>query len=73
LSIFKLKKFFFKGIPLGLIGAIPLLLQSKGITYAQQAVFSFAYWPFRFSFFNLKFGTCGLPQTFFCGHIHKGS
>uniref|UniRef100_A0A1I8BIG5 Acetyl-coenzyme A transporter 1 n=1 Tax=Meloidogyne hapla TaxID=6305 RepID=A0A1I8BIG5_MELHA len=35
-----------EGIPLGLIAAIPLLLQSKGITYAQQAVFSFAYWPF---------------------------
>ncbi|CAK5075357.1 unnamed protein product [Meloidogyne enterolobii] len=38
--------YLLQGIPLGLIGAIPLLLQSKGITYAQQAVFSFAYWPF---------------------------
>lgn len=38
--------YLLQGIPLGLIAAIPLLLQSKGITYAQQAVFSFAYWPF---------------------------
>lgn len=40
----------FQGVPLGLIAAIPLILQSKEITYAQQAVFSFAYWPFRFIF-----------------------
>ncbi|KAK6051329.1 hypothetical protein COOONC_11165 [Cooperia oncophora] len=34
------------GVPLGLIAAIPLLLQSKHVSYGQQAVFSFAYWPF---------------------------
>ena len=36
-----------QGIPLGLIASVPLLLQARKITYAQQAVFSFAYWPFR--------------------------
>jgi hypothetical protein len=39
---------FLQGVPLGLIAAVPLILQSKEITYAQQAVFSFAYWPFRY-------------------------
>ncbi|KAI6183623.1 hypothetical protein M3Y97_00508300 [Aphelenchoides bicaudatus] len=38
--------YLLQGIPLGLISAIPLILQSKEITYAQQAVFSFAHWPF---------------------------
>uniref|UniRef100_A0A914GXU7 Uncharacterized protein n=1 Tax=Globodera rostochiensis TaxID=31243 RepID=A0A914GXU7_GLORO len=35
-----------QGVPLGLIAAIPLILQAKEITYAKQAVFSFAYWLF---------------------------
>lgn len=34
------------GIPLGLISAIPMLLQNRGASYSQQAEFSFAYWPF---------------------------
>ncbi|CAD5212992.1 unnamed protein product [Bursaphelenchus okinawaensis] len=38
--------YLLQGIPLGLIAAVPLLLQSKGITYSQQAVFSFSHWPF---------------------------
>lgn len=35
-----------QGIPLGLAGAIPMLLQNRGISYTQQAEFSFVYWPF---------------------------
>ncbi|KAJ2949050.1 hypothetical protein O0L34_g5991 [Tuta absoluta] len=35
-----------QGIPLGLAGAIPMLLQNRGITYTQQAEFSFVNWPF---------------------------
>ncbi|XP_045448041.1 acetyl-coenzyme A transporter 1 [Melitaea cinxia] len=35
-----------QGIPLGLAGAVPMLLQNKGITYTQQAEFSFVNWPF---------------------------
>uniref|UniRef100_A0AC35G185 Acetyl-coenzyme A transporter 1 n=1 Tax=Panagrolaimus sp. PS1159 TaxID=55785 RepID=A0AC35G185_9BILA len=38
--------YLLQGIPLGLISAIPLILQSKHVTYGQQAIFSFAYWPF---------------------------
>ncbi|XP_038062016.1 acetyl-coenzyme A transporter 1-like [Patiria miniata] len=35
-----------QGIPLGLAGSIPLVLQSRKISYSMQAVFSFVYWPF---------------------------
>ena len=35
---------------MGLISAIPLLLQGKGVSFTSQAVFSFAYWPFRYEF-----------------------
>lgn len=38
--------YLLQGIPLGLIAAIPLVLSSKNASYRQQAVFSFAYWPF---------------------------
>lgn len=35
-----------QGIPLGLAGSIPLILQQRKASYAQQAVFSFVTWPF---------------------------
>ncbi|XP_019587534.2 acetyl-coenzyme A transporter 1 isoform X1 [Rhinolophus sinicus] len=35
-----------QGIPLGLAGSIPLILQSKNISYTDQAFFSFVFWPF---------------------------
>ncbi|MCP9264025.1 hypothetical protein DINM_006950 [Dirofilaria immitis] len=38
--------YMLQGIPLGLIAAIPLLLSSKNVSYGQQAIFSFAHWPF---------------------------
>ncbi|EFO84528.1 hypothetical protein CRE_22592 [Caenorhabditis remanei] len=38
--------YLLQGVPLGLIGAIPLLLSSKHVSYGSQAIFSFAYWPF---------------------------
>lgn len=38
--------YLLQGIPLGLAAAIPMLLQNRGISYTQQAEFSFAYWPF---------------------------
>lgn len=40
--------YLLQGIPLGLIAAIPLVLSSKHVSYGQQAVFSFANWPFRY-------------------------
>ncbi|XP_023648203.1 acetyl-coenzyme A transporter 1 [Paramormyrops kingsleyae] len=35
-----------QGIPLGLAGSIPLILQSKNVSYKDQAYFSFVFWPF---------------------------
>ncbi|RWS09377.1 acetyl-coenzyme A transporter-like protein [Dinothrombium tinctorium] len=35
-----------QGIPLGLAGALPLILQNRHVSYAQQATFSFVNWPF---------------------------
>ncbi|XP_018323902.1 acetyl-coenzyme A transporter 1 isoform X2 [Agrilus planipennis] len=35
-----------QGIPLGLSAAIPMMLQNRGISYKQQAEFSFVNWPF---------------------------
>lgn len=38
--------YILQGIPLGLGGSIPLILQNSKISYKDQAVFSFAHWPF---------------------------
>lgn len=35
-----------QGIPLGLCSAIPMILQNRGVSYKQQAEFSFVTWPF---------------------------
>lgn len=35
-----------QGIPLGLAGSIPLILQGKSVSYKDQAFFSFVFWPF---------------------------
>lgn len=35
-----------QGIPLGLAAAIPMILQNHGVSYRQQAEFSFVQWPF---------------------------
>ena len=35
-----------QGVPLGMAGSLPMILQNKKITYKQQAMFSFVYWPF---------------------------
>ncbi|XP_028418748.1 acetyl-coenzyme A transporter 1-like [Dendronephthya gigantea] len=38
--------YILQGIPLGLTGSIPLILQSRHVAYKDQAMFSFAFWPF---------------------------
>lgn len=38
--------YILQGIPIGLISSIPFLLVNRGISYSQQAIFSFAIWPF---------------------------
>jgi len=35
-----------QGIPLGIAASVPYLLQSRHISYREQAVFSFVFWPF---------------------------
>lgn len=35
-----------QGIPLGLAGSVPLILQSRSASYSDQAFFSFVFWPF---------------------------
>ena len=35
-----------QGIPLGLAGAMPLLLQTRKVTYKDHAMFSLVFWPF---------------------------
>lgn len=36
-----------QGVPGGLAGSIPLLLQARGTNYSDQAIFSLASWPFN--------------------------
>jgi len=38
--------YILQGIPLGMAGSLPMILQNKNISYKQQAMFSFVYWPF---------------------------
>ena len=35
-----------QGVPMGLAASVPLLLQERGASYSQQAVFSLVSWPF---------------------------
>ncbi|XP_032887126.1 acetyl-coenzyme A transporter 1 [Amblyraja radiata] len=35
-----------QGIPLGVAGSIPLILRSKNVSYSDQAIYSFVFWPF---------------------------
>jgi hypothetical protein len=38
--------YLLQGIPLGMAASIPLIIQTYGTTWSQQATFSFAFWPF---------------------------
>lgn len=38
--------YILQGIPLGLAGAVPMILSSRKVSYSEQAMFSFVYWPF---------------------------
>ncbi|XP_015795911.1 acetyl-coenzyme A transporter 1 [Tetranychus urticae] len=57
--------YILQGIPLGLAGSIPLLLQNYKVSYSQQAIFSLCTWPFSLkllwaplvdSMYNKRFG-----------------
>lgn len=58
--------YLLQGIPLGLASAIPMLLQNTGISYKQQAEFSFAYWPF-----SLKLLWAPIVDSVYVGWIGK--
>lgn len=47
--------YMLQGVPLGISGAIPILLQNRGISYKEQAGFSLAYWPFAGLFHSKVF------------------
>ncbi|XP_072174455.1 acetyl-coenzyme A transporter 1-like [Diadema setosum] len=55
-----------QGIPLGLAGSVPLLLQSRNISYKEQAVFSFVYWPF-----SIKLLWAPIVDAVFIGKIGR--
>ncbi|KAI1883305.1 hypothetical protein AGOR_G00243830 [Albula goreensis] len=38
--------YILQGIPLGLAGSVPLIMQSKKVSYKDQAYFSLVFWPF---------------------------
>lgn len=60
----------FSGIPLGVSSAVPILLQNRGVSYAEQAGFTFAFYPFtsksrKQSFKNIaQFTTLPNVQTY---------
>ena len=41
-----LSLYLLQGIPLGMAASIPLIIQTHGASWSQQATFSFAFWPF---------------------------
>ncbi|CAF4911135.1 unnamed protein product, partial [Rotaria socialis] len=38
--------YILQGVPLGMAASIPLIIQTHGTSWSQQATFSFAFWPF---------------------------
>ncbi|CAF3787285.1 unnamed protein product, partial [Rotaria magnacalcarata] len=38
--------YMLQGVPLGMAASIPLIIQTYGTSWSQQATFSFAFWPF---------------------------
>ncbi|XP_068564613.1 acetyl-coenzyme A transporter 1 [Cebidichthys violaceus] len=55
-----------QGIPLGLAGSIPLILQSKSVSYRDQAFFSFVFWPF-----SLKLFWAPLVDALYCSRFGR--
>jgi PAT family acetyl-CoA transporter-like MFS transporter 1 len=43
--------YILQGVPIGLLLTVPFLLQSKGVSYEEQAKFSLAFWPFSLKVF----------------------
>ena len=43
--------YLLQGVPLGLIYAVPIVLQKRGLSYKDQAGLSFSQWPYASKFF----------------------
>ncbi|KAG8225743.1 hypothetical protein J437_LFUL011999 [Ladona fulva] len=71
--------YLLQGIPLGLTTAIPMIMQNRGVSYKQQAEFSFVFWPFSLkllwapivdSWYSQRFGrrkTWLIPSQYLLG------
>lgn len=44
--------YILQGIPLGISSAVRILLQNRGVSYKEQALFSLASYPFTSNLFN---------------------
>ena len=53
-----------QGIPLGLAGSLPIILQTKKIGYRQQAMFSLVSWPFSIKLLWAPIVDCIYSRTF---------
>lgn len=41
-----------QGVPMGILYAVPMLLQNRGVSYKEQAGLSFSNWPFACELFK---------------------
>lgn len=55
--------YMLQGIPLGISSAIPILLQNRGVSYAEQASFTFAYYPFTSKLHKDSYGNFPFKLT----------
>lgn len=42
--------YILQGVPMGILYAVPMLLQNRGVSYKDQAGISFSNWPFACEF-----------------------
>ncbi|ESO06889.1 hypothetical protein HELRODRAFT_77129 [Helobdella robusta] len=55
-----------QGVPLGIGSSIPYLLQARKVSYTDQALFSFIYWPF-----SLKLLWAPIVDSLYCNKIGR--
>ena len=56
--------YILQGIPLGLAGSLPIILQTKKVGYRQQAMFSLVSWPFSIKLLWAPIVDCIYSRTF---------
>ncbi|CAG0922692.1 unnamed protein product [Notodromas monacha] len=55
-----------QGIPIGLAGSVPMILQNRGVSYKEQAEYSFVNWPF-----SIKLLWAPIVDSVFCKRIGR--